>query len=285
MALARTSRRLGAALLAAASLAGCLSLDERQRQWIFQPARQTWWAGADAPDGTERVAIEFDSRETGRPARLDALWLRAPRAGAPVLLYLHGARWDVSGSARRMQRMRDLGFSVLGIDYRGFGRSSDELPSERMAYEDARAAWRWLAEHHPEARRYVFGHSLGAAVAVDLASTHDDAAGLIVEGGFTSIPDVYTSMRWGWLPLQWLITQRFDAAAKIERVRAPVLVVHGSDDRLIAPALGRALYERSPSPKRFVLVEGGSHHDTNARAVEQYRVALHELFGVGTWPR
>ena len=282
---ARTPWRLGAALLAAATLAGCLSLDERQRQWIFQPAKQTWWAGADALEGTERVAIEFDSRETGRPARLDALWLPAPHADAPLLLYLHGARWDVSGSARRMQRMRELGFSVLGIDYRGFGRSSDELPSERMAYEDAHAAWRWLAERHPDARRYVFGHSLGAAIAVELASTQADAAGVILEGGFTSIPDVYASLRWGWLPLQWLITQRFEAGSKIERVRAPVLVVHGSADRLIPPALGRALYEQASAPKRFVLVEGGSHHDTNARGVEQYRVALHELFGVGTWPR
>jgi alpha-beta hydrolase superfamily lysophospholipase len=274
------ARRLGAALLAAGALSGCLSLDERQRQWIFQPARQAWWGGVETIEGVEPVWIAFTSQETGREARLNGLWLPAARPDAPVLLYLHGARWDVTGSARRMARMRDLGFSVLGIDYRGFGKSSDELPSERMAYEDARAAWRWLAEQHPDAPRYIFGHSLGAAVAVDLASESNDAAGLIVEGGFTSIPAVYSSMRFGWLPLQWLITQRFDAAQKIERIRMPLLVVHGSEDRLISPALGRALYERAPSPKRFVLVDGGSHHNTNALAMNEYRSALHELFGL-----
>jgi alpha-beta hydrolase superfamily lysophospholipase len=272
-------RRLGAALLAAGALSGCLSLDERQRQWIFQPARQAWWGGAGGIEGIEPVWIVFTSEETGREARLNGLWLPAASPDSPVLLYLHGARWDVTGSARRMARMRELGFSVLGIDYRGFGKSSDELPSERMAYEDARAAWRWLAEQHPDAPRYIFGHSLGAAVAVDLASEASDAAGLIVEGGFTSIPAVYSSMRFGWLPLQWLITQRFDAAQKIERIRMPLLVVHGSEDRLIVPALGRALYERAPSPKRFVLVDGGSHHNTNALAMNEYRSALHELFG------
>jgi fermentation-respiration switch protein FrsA (DUF1100 family) len=273
-------RRLGAALIAAGALSGCLSLDERQRQWIFQPARQAWRGGADALEGVQPVSIVFDSQETGREARLAGIWLPAADADAPLLLYLHGARWDVSGSASRMARMRELGFSVLGIDYRGFGKSSDELPSERMAYEDARAAWRWLAEQHPNAPRYIFGHSLGAAVAVDLASQASDAAGLIVEGSFTSIGDVFASMRWGWLPVQWLITQRFDAAQKIERIRVPLLVVHGSADRLIPPTLGRALYERAPGPKRFVLVDGGSHHNTNALAMNEYRSALHELFGL-----
>jgi fermentation-respiration switch protein FrsA (DUF1100 family) len=273
-------RRLGAALIAAGALSGCLSLDERQRQWIFQPARQAWRGGADALEGVQPVSIVFDSQETGREARLAGIWLPAADADAPRLLYLHRARWDVSGSASRMARMRELGFSVLGIDYRGFGKSSDELPSERMAYEDARAAWRWLAEQHPNAPRYIFGHSLGAAVAVDLASQASDAAGLIVEGSFTSIGDVFASMRWGWLPVQWLITQRFDAAQKIERIRVPLLVVHGSADRLIPPTLGRALYERAPGPKRFVLVDGGSHHNTNALAMNEYRSALHELFGL-----
>jgi alpha-beta hydrolase superfamily lysophospholipase len=116
------------------------------------------------------VWIDFDSRETGRPARLHGLWLPAARADAPVLLYLHGARWDVRGSAWRMRRMHELGFAVLGIDYRGFGRSTPQLPSETLAYEDARAAWDWLAAQHPQSRRFVFGHSLGGAIAVHLAS-------------------------------------------------------------------------------------------------------------------
>jgi uncharacterized protein len=177
--------------------------------------------------------------------------------------------------------MHELGFSVLGIDYRGFGQSSAELPSEQIAYEDARAAWDWLAHRHPQAARYIFGHSLGGAVAVHLASEVGDAAGLLVEGGFTSIPDVVSSFRWGWLPVGPLITQRFDAAARIAKVRMPVLVVHGSNDNLIRPDLGRALFELAPHPKRFVLVEGGSHHNTNAVGQPLYRQALVELFGQG----
>jgi hypothetical protein len=178
-----------------------------------------------------------------------------------------------------MRRMHELGFAVLGIDYRGFGQSTPGLPSETLALEDAMAAWQWLAVQHPHARRFVFGHSLGAAIGVRLAGEVDDASGLMVEGSFTSIPDVVETMKWGWLPVAPLITQRFDAGAQIERVKVPLLVVHGSQDRLIQPTLGRALYERARAPKRFVLVEGGTHHNTNAVGQDAYRDAIAELFG------
>ena len=268
------------ALALAGLTAGCSSLDEQQRKWIFQPSDRTWWGGLSAAEGMQDRWIEFTSRQTGQPVRLHGLWIAQADPGAPVLLYLHGARWDVRGSAHRMRRMHELGFSVLGVDYRGFGQSTPGLPSEALAYEDARAAWDWLATQQPQARRYLFGHSLGAAVAVQLAAEAPGAAGLIVEGGFTSIPDVVGSFKWGWVPVGPLITQRFDAASRITNVRVPVLVVHGSEDTLISPALGRALYEQAREPKRFVLVQGGSHHNTNALGQAQYRQSMSELFGL-----
>jgi uncharacterized protein len=274
-------RALAALALGAGLLGGCATLDEQQRKWIFQPSDRTWWGGLAAAEGMHDVWIEFRSAETGEPTKLHALWLPQAKADAPLLLYLHGARWDVRGSAHRMRRMHELGFAVLGLDYRGFGRSSPALPSEAMAREDARAAWAWLAQRQPDAPRYIFGHSLGGAIAVHLAADVGDEAGLIVEGSFTSIPEVFGTFKWGWLPLGPLITQRFDAASRIGTVGAPVLVVHGSADTLIQPALGRALFDKAADPKRFVLVDGGSHHNTNAVGLAQYRAAIAELFGIG----
>lgn len=272
----------GAALLLAAALAsGCATLDAKQREWIFQPSDRTWAGGLAAAQGMADVWIPFRSAATGEDVRLHGLWLAQPHADAPVLLYLHGARWDVRGSAHRMRRMHDMGFAVLGIDYRGFGQSSPALPSEDLAHEDAQAAWQWLAARHPQARRYLFGHSLGGAIAVRLAAEAPDVAGLMVEGSFPSIPEVVSRYRWGWLPVGPLITQRFDAASRIGRVRAPVLVVHGSADSVIPPALGQALYARAPEPKRFVLVDGGSHHSTHGLGQAQYQEAVAALFGVG----
>jgi fermentation-respiration switch protein FrsA (DUF1100 family) len=121
---------------------------------------------------------------------------------------------------------------------------------------------------------------LGSAIAVHLASEVADEAGLIVEGAFTSIPDVYSTLRFGWLPLRPLITQRFDAAERIAEVGSPVLVVHGAHDRMIQPALGRALYERAREPKRFILAEGGTHHNAQSVVRDEVRDALHTLFGL-----
>ena len=268
------------ALIAAAIFAGCSSLEVQQRKWIFMPSQGQPWARANV-DGMDDVWIEHRSTESGNPVKLHALWLAHDDPQAPLLLYLHGARRNVQGSAFRMRQMRDLGFSVLAVDYRGFGQSSDELPSEPAVSEDARAAWAWLAQQHPARSRYIFGHSLGGAIAVQLACEVNDARGLIVEGTFTSIPEVFQTFKWGWLPVTGLITQRFDSASKIERIKVPVLVVHGSSDSLIRPELGRALFERITAPKKFVLVDGGTHYSTNTRGQNQYREALRELFGSG----
>lgn len=305
--LLRPWRLLLALALAAGLLAGCAVLDEQQRRWIFQPSDRTWWGGLAAAEGMQDVWIEFDSRETGRPVRLHGLFAAQSDPRAPVLLYLHGARYDVRGSAHRMRRMQELGFAVLGVDYRGFGlsspggadpalhppagageaagpdlgaRGSETVPSETLAAEDARAAWAWLAERHPARPRYIAGHSVGANMAVRLAAEVTDEAGVIVEGGFLSAGEHFRSLRWGWLPITGLITQHFDAGSRIAAVGSPVLVVHGSRDTMISPAMGRALYERAREPRRFLLVEGAVHENADEIGHAQLREAVQQFFGL-----
>mgnify|MGYP005610093709 FL=1 len=118
--------------------------------------------------------------------------------------------------------------------------------------------------------------------AIELARQVQDEQGTMVEGTFTSIPDVVSTFRWGWLPVSPLITQRFESVRKVGEIGSPLLVVHGSEDRLIQPALGRKLYEAAQEPKQFVLVEGGSHHNTNAIGQGQYRQAMASLFRLPT---
>ena len=276
----RTPLVLSLALVAAVSV-GCATLDAKQREWIFQPSDRSW-GGAQSTEGMQDVWIELPTQADGKPEQLHGLWLPQPQADAPVLLYLHGARWNVAGSSGRIRRMHELGFSVLAIDYRGFGKSSAGLPSEGSSAEDARAAWQWLAAQYPDRPRYIFGHSLGGAIAIELARQVQDEQGTMVEGTFTSIPDVVSTFRWGWLPVSPLITQRFESVRKVGEIGSPLLVVHGSEDRLIQPELGRKLYEAAQEPKQFVLVEGGSHHNTNAIGQGQYRQAMASLFRLPT---
>jgi alpha-beta hydrolase superfamily lysophospholipase len=270
------------AVLATALSIGCANLDEQQRSWIFQPSDRAWGGSASMAEGMDDVWIPFRSKVTGVDATLHGLWLEAdaPRSDTPVLLYLHGAKWNVAGSAGRIRRLQELGFSVLAIDYRGFGKSSGGLPSEEMAYEDARAAWTWLANHRPQNPRYVFGHSLGGAIAIDLAANVSDEQGTIVEGTFTSIPDVASTFKWGWLPVGPLITQRFESIHKVARIGSPLLVVHGASDNLIKSDLGRRLYEAATGKKHFLLVEGGSHHSTMWVGQAKYREAIAQLFSL-----
>jgi hypothetical protein len=259
---------------------GCSSLDEHQREWIFQPSDRSWGNSQAMAEGMQDVWIDFKSSLTGEPVRLHGLWLgdKPESADTPVLLFLHGAKYNVAGSAPRMRRMHDLGFSVLAIDYRGFGKSTRALPSEDSAREDALAAWTWLAARHPQQRRYIFGHSLGGAIGIDLASRVNDESGTIVESTFTSIADVVSSFKWGWLPFGPFITQRFEAINRVKDIGAPLLVVHGTADSLINPTLGRKLYDAATVPKMFVLVQGGSHYDANSIGQAQYRSALSQLF-------
>ncbi len=286
---------LAAGVIAATALSvGSARFQTQQRRWIFQ-ATPTAATAEELElqarrDDMASEWIAFTSPSTGKPIRLHALWAANANARAPVLLYLHGVRLDLRRSAYRIEQMRALGFSVLAIDYRGFGNSTDELPSETGVVEDAAAAWHWLAEHHPNARRYLFGHSLGGAVAVQLAARLGEGpaaeapTGVIVEGTFTSISDMFATFKWGWLPVSMLITERFDSLAAAPRIKAPLLVVHGSDDSLVPSRLGRLVYERATTAKRFLLIEGGTHSSTTWRGAEQYRAALREFFGLGQAP-
>ena len=132
-------------------------------------------------------------------------------------------------------------------------------------------------------RRYIYGHSLGGAVAIDLAAQVSGnsvgARGLIVESSFTSLSDVVSEMGYGWLPAQLFVTQKFDSIAKIGQIRMPVLFVHGAEDRYVPYRLSEALYAAAPQPKKLLLIPNGTHNNGVWLGDADYRAALRELFG------
>jgi len=290
----------GAALLALGTVAGCTSLDEWQRQAIFNPARDNARWFSEPLDGTEAYDVQLANGDTlhfwyvpqpeaagaaqGRPKQAapqgEARRLDGP-AKAPTVLYLHGARWNLNGSVFRIARWHELGFNVLAVDYRGFGKSTEILPSEDSAAADARVAFAELQRRQPDpARRYVYGHSLGGALAIDLTSQvpPDQLGGLIVEATFTSIPDLLRGMRYGWVPgIGLVVTQRFDSSARIEKVRVPLLILHGTADNVVPHTMADQLYERAGSrTKQIVKLDGGSHSGWRSSAAE-YRNAVQDF--------
>jgi hypothetical protein len=266
--------------VAAATAGGCAYLDVKQREWIFRAQREVHATPAD--HGLPHEDLWLTVKGAG-PAdeRVHGWWIPASGTGAPTLLYLHGSRWSLSNNLFRIARLRGMGFSVLAIDYRGFGKSDGELPSEAQVYADAQAAWEHLRRREPDpARRFVYGHSLGGAVAIELATKNDDIAGLIVESTFTSMRDMAAAMGYGGLPIGAVLTQHFDSLDKVARLAAPVLFVHGTSDRFVPAAMSEQLYAAAPEPKRLLLVENAGHSNVTYVAFDRYAAAVRDFMGL-----
>lgn len=259
----------------AATMHGCSWLDVKQRELIFRPMTEDWRGFRPDILAYEDVWIPVGTNGD----RLHGWWVPAQGASdpdrSPTILYLHGARWNLTGSAYRIAGLQQMGFNILAIDYRGFGRSSALLPSEASAYEDADAAWRWLDSRAPDpSRRVLYGHSLGGAVAAHLASSVERAGGLVLESTFTSIKDLAERTAARFLPLDALLTQRFDVAEKIARARMPVIIVHGKDDPVVPVEMAEQLYAVAAEPKRLFVVEGAGHRLVARRIAGELREAL-----------
>ena len=277
------STRRGLAVAAAAvvvllSLGGCFALELKERELLFRPTREAagWYGGV--PETVQEFYLPIGASSS--PERIHAWYWPAEDPAAPVVYYLHGVRWNLTGQLNRISQLRRFGFSVFAIDYRGFGKSDGDMPSEASVYEDARVGWQWLIGHEPDpSRRYIYGHSLGGAVAIDLAAQVSGspvgARGLIVEASFTSLPELVAEMGYGWVP----VSQKFDSVTKIAQVKMPVLVVHGAEDRYVPPRLSEALFAAAPQPKKLLLIPNGTHNNSAWTGDAVYRAALRELFG------
>lgn len=193
-----------------------------------------------------------------------ATWV-IPPTGADTLglwvLVCHGNAGNITLPLRQRwtQAMRAEGVGVVAFDYRGYGASDDGPLREAELQRDARAVYDWMVHVRgiPASRIVIYGHSLGSGVATHLAASVE-AAGLIVEGAFTSLPDVGAD-RYPWVPVRLLARERFESVVWIGNVAMPKLMLHATDDRVIPFVFGQRLHAAAPAPKEFVTLTGG--HD------------------------
>jgi fermentation-respiration switch protein FrsA (DUF1100 family) len=226
-----------------------------ENQMVFMPIRadQDW----DPPPSADCEDIELRA-DDGTP--IHAWWLPQPGTAGAVLC-CHGNAGNLSHWGLVLADLRaGLRQSVLMFDYPGYGRSGGR-PSEAGCYAAADAAYDWLTQVKgvPPEHILLYGESLGGGVAVDLASRRQHRA-LVAVKTFTSVPDVGQHL-FPWLPVRWVMRNRFDSVAKIGQTGRPVFVTHGTEDRLVPLALGRRLYEAAREPKAFVPVAGAGHND------------------------
>lgn len=278
----RPARRVGrrALLACALPLGGCAWLDVKQRELALRPTAARPGERADLRPGDIRYAVPAVSSDES-PGQLALWWMPHPAVGAPALLYLHGTFRNLYRNLPKIDALRAAGFAILGVDYRGWGDSTPIVPSEATIVADAWQAWTELVRWQPDpARRVIFGHSMGGAVAVQVASAlraGADYAALVLESTFTRMPDIAAEAGFWGRVLAAATTLEFDAEARIGRVDAPILMLHGSADDTVPVTLGRRLRDAAPSGTRWIEVPGGSHSRLHRDAPELYARAMREL--------
>lgn len=176
----------------------------------------------------------------------------------PWALFLHGNAATIASGVNisHYRQLRTLGLNVLAPEYRGFA-GLDGVPSEGALAIDARAAYDYLRVTRgvPASRIVIYGWSLGAAVAVDLASEVEQAA-VILEGAPASLVDI-GQRRYPFFPIRLLMRSPFESIRKIDRIDAPMLFLHSPEDTVIPIAEGRRLFDAAGGEKQFVELRGG----------------------------
>lgn len=284
---------LGLAILTYIST--CFYLYAHQRQLILRPTSQL----STFPDDS-RFNIPYQSIKVPVAGQyLHGWWIPAPLEheklnplpGEPVrivkapktVLYLYGAGGNKGyyNCVTRVEGLRNLGFSVMVIDYRGFGESKGNSPNEKQMYADSEAAWNYLIKRNILPQDIlIYGESLGGAVAINLAVNHPEASRLIVQSSFTSMAEVVKHRDWLWLfPIDLMLTEKFDSISKIRSLKMPVLFIHGTGDSVVPSYMSERLYKAAPGNKQLLLVPGAEHYriyqpgdKSYLRAIEKFLI-------------
>jgi fermentation-respiration switch protein FrsA (DUF1100 family) len=244
-----------------------------ERRMIYYPAREL-----DATPDKLGLNYEDLTLTASDGIHINGWFLPAPdvpvtnRQPRITVLFFHGNAGNISHRFEKLNVLRSLGADVFIIDYRGYGRS-EGAPSEEGTYRDAQAAYSYLTKtrHCEPGTLVVYGESLGSAVAADLASK-ESVGGLILEEAFTSVGDVGQKM-FPFLPVRWLVRNKYDTLGKMPRIHVPVLMFHSRDDEFFNLRHAQRLFAAANEPKRLVELRGG-HNDAFLTSAETYRNGL-----------
>ncbi len=234
-----------------------------ERHFIYFPDRDLTANPSDFGLAFEEVLLT-----TGDGVKLHGWFV--PGEESITWLWFHGNAGNIGRRLENLKLLHDeLGVNVFLFDYRGYGRSQG-TPSEKGTYRDAEAALAYLRSREdvdPE-RIVFFGRSLGAGVAVELATRYPPYV-LILESPFLSIQDM-AKRAYPILSVLPLLRTSYDSVGKIGKLEVPILVIHGDRDDIIPFEAGRTLFEKANEPKNFYAITGAGHNDTYVVGGSQY---------------
>jgi alpha-beta hydrolase superfamily lysophospholipase len=273
--------RLGSLMLVT-YLGICGFLYCQQTRYMFFPSRKQF----PSPDYFNLAYEELWLTVPTSGEKLQGWWIPHPhRSNAPVLVYFHGNKGNIGSCIHHIPDFHQLGFTVVMVDYRGFGASEGPFPTEQRLYEDGDAILQYLVQNRKISPQQilVYGHSLGGAIAIHTVTAISSSlevplAGLVVASSFTAMADA-VAMRsfYRFLPIHLLLTQRFDSINKVGKLPIPVLFLHGTDDLILPAAMGQRLFAAAPQPKSLSLFAGATHDNLVEVNGDQYFEVLTEF--------
>jgi fermentation-respiration switch protein FrsA (DUF1100 family) len=230
-----------------------LTMYVMQKSFIYHPdAVRTPPAEADLPDVAERVIDTPDGEKL-------IVWYGKAQPGQPTILYFHGNAGALETRRERIRKYLNRGRGMFMLSYRGFSGSTG-TPSEAANVADAKLAYDTLLREgvRPE-DIIIYGESLGTGVAIQLA-LEKPAQGLILDSAYTSLADRGAEIYW-WLPVQLMMTEKYESRSYIARLTLPVFFLHGEADEVVSVAMARKLYALANEPKEIVTLPGAGHAD------------------------
>ena len=255
-------RKLAATVLLLALLGyagACGYMYVEQRHLLYVPA-----TGQDTKALTD-IGFTAITYEAGDGQKLTAWW-QAGNPDKPVILFLHGNTGLHLDNPGKYKDLAARGYGLLLAGYRGFD-GNDGQPTEDGLNLDATAALTMLIKglNIPQDHIVVYGESLGTGIATRLTAdfdhdNDDNLRALILDGPYTSMTALGET-RYPWLPVSYLLLDRYDSLSRIRNIDLPLLVINGSDDAVIPPAMGKELFDAARPPKSFVQIPGGHHAD------------------------
>lgn len=258
---------------AIAYLCACLFMFLRQTRFIFFPSRLISMTPDDVGLSYQDIELQI-STPSGKIETVHCWWIPSEtNPNQKVIIDLHGNRNTIEGNIGYAEQFHEMGLSVLLVEYRGYGRSTNRFPSEKTVYQDVEAAWNYLVNErqiNPH-NIYVFGHSLGGAIAINLALKYTEIAGLIIESSFTNIREMIDYKKKYWMfPINLILTQKFDSLAKISALKMPILLTHGTEDELIPKTMSEDLFNAAIEPKQLLIVAGAGHNNVRQVGGKEY---------------
>ncbi len=232
------------------------------------------------PDGFAALAnhaipVEDVWLTTEDGVRINAFYY-ANSSSPKVLLWFHGNAENIGYGLPQMKMLSQIGVNILAVDYRGYGKS-EGTPNEAGVYHDADAAHDYLVKQRQIRAQdiFIYGVSLGGAVAINLAARRP-CGGLIVQSSFSNARAM-TRRMFGIPLIEYVPKSRFDSLEQIRKVRAPILIAHGTRDEVVPFAMGRSLFAAAPEPKRFYSIEGAGHNDVLDMGGKSYLACLKDF--------